>query len=135
VSARFRFVPKRAGDCGERRERRRAIRARPTKAKLRRAFETDLRRLVDALGRYDRLRAAVDRERLLHGCLHELEICLHEKPQCSVLRVQKRCCLEALQELSGRPSDPFAVQLRRPLMEPEGLRLALRGRIRPCSQA
>ena len=130
MSSRLPFLSKRLDGRTEKQRRRRAIRTRPTKAELRRRFASRLRRLVEDLRGFDHLRTAADRERRIRACLIELEACIEEKPQCSVLRVQRHFCLEALQELTSNTSGAFDVELQRPLAEPEGMRLALKGRLR-----
>lgn len=130
MSSRLPFVSKRIDGRTEKQRRRRAIRTSSTKAELRRRFASNLRRLVEDLRGFDHLRTAIERERRIRACIVALEACIEEKPQCHVLRVQRHYCLEALQELTSKPSAALRVELRRPLAEPEGMRLALKGRLR-----
>jgi hypothetical protein len=130
LSSRPPYVSKRIEERTEKQKRKRAIRTKPTKAELRRRFASKLRRLVEDLRGFDKLRTAAGRERRVRACLVELEACIEEKPQCHVLRVQRHLCLEALQELASNPSEAMNVELQRPLTEPEGMRLALKGRLR-----
>ena len=130
MSSRPPYASKRIEKRTERQRRKRAVRTRTTKAELRRRFASALRRLVADLRGYDKLRTAPGRERRLRACIVALDACIEEKPQCNILRVQRHFCLEALQELTGSPAGAVDVELERPLAEPEGMRLALKGRLR-----
>jgi hypothetical protein len=130
MSPRPPYVSKRIDERTEKQKRRRAIRTRSTKAELRRQFASKLRRLVEDLRGFDKLRTAAGRERRIRACLAALEVCIEAKPQCSVLRVQRQRCLDALAETTSGPSGALEVELQRPLVEPEGMRLALKGRLR-----
>lgn len=124
------FIDKRIECRTERRRKKRAVKSRPTKAHLRRRFESMIRRLTAELCRFDRLRFACDRERQLRLCLGLLETCLEEKPQCSHLRLQKRHCLEALEEVIREPVNACEVEMPVLLSDPEAVRLVLKARLR-----
>lgn len=125
------FPKKRIRRTTDRQLQKRSVKKPQSKARLRRAFESEIHDLVDRLIKFPRVRGAAERERHLRAAIETLDHLIEEKPQSNLLRTQRQHCLDALREVMSDPPRADSAELPLPLADPEGILLVLKARLHP----